>query len=658
MFRELKEKVRFKFDQMAEGELFTVTVDRDLIWSAYIDGFSDETRQGHNCHCCKSFLRQWGNIVTIVDQRVVSIWDIEEVPVEFQQSVKNLSDYIHSLDITDVFRNDFVKLGTDFNFESTESTPIRWEHFYVQAPARFMVAPAAVDSTKAVFRDNYSVLKSSLEKLTPAAVDTVLELIAQNSLYRGKEFESAVRSYQKIQILYEDARDKDLFCWRQSLSVPQSISRIKNTSIGTLLVNLSEGMELDAAVGAFERMVAPTNYKRPTALITGKMIEEAQKRILELGLDGALNRRYAVETDISVNDILFVDKSSNLRDVFADMKQDVKVNPRTLSKVEEITISDFIENVLPKATALHAMVENHHLNNFVSLLAPIESDVNKLFKWDNNFSWSYTNGVTDSIKERVKQAGGRVEGELRVSLSWSNYDDLDLHINEPAPGSHIFFNNKVSGTSGHLDVDMNAGGLRSREPVENVIWTNKSRMIDGVYKVHVNQYSKRENIDRGYVVEIEHNGQIYTFESKDSPLATDLVCEFNYSKSTGVTFISGNQSAGTVISKEKWGVNTNQFTKVKMMSLSPNFWNGQIGNKHFIFILDKCISDEAPRPFFNEFLREELQKDRKVFEVMGSKIKVEPSSNQLSGVGFSDTQKDHLFVKVEGNFSRTLKVVF
>lgn len=44
--------------------------------------------------------------------------------------------------------------------------------------------------------------------------------------------------------------------------------------------------------------------------------------------------------------------------------------------------------------------------------------------------------------------------------------------------------------------------------------------------------------------------------------------------------------------------------------------------------------------------------------MLGGKIKVQPSTEQLSGLGFSTTQRNHVFVKVSGSFNRTVKVVF
>ena len=94
---------------------------------------------------------------------------------------------------------------------------------------------------------------------------------------------------------------REAFVWQQSKLLPGSVSGFRNTSIGTLAVALSEGKELDAAVKAFEAIVAPANYKRPTALVTKVMIEKAKATITDLGLGSALERRYATIEDITIN---------------------------------------------------------------------------------------------------------------------------------------------------------------------------------------------------------------------------------------------------------------------------------------------------------------------------------------------------------------------
>lgn len=355
---------------------------------------------------------------------------------------------------------------------------------------------------------------------------------------------------------------------------------------------------------------------------------------------------------------MFIDKSTSLTDVFEDMKKDAVINPRTLSKTEEIGIGEFLSNVLPKTKALYVLLENSHLKNMMTLLTAQE-EAPTLFKWNNPFSWAYTGGITDSIKERVKEAGGKVDGEVRVSLSWHNYDDLDLHVVEPS-GNVIMFRNKMNSTTlGRLDVDMNAGGGQSRNAVENITWPTADRMGRGRYKVMVNNYFQRESIDSGYTVQIECRGEVYDIEFPKNPRTSEFhpICEFNYSQAKGLEMIGDVKS--NVSSKEKWNLNTNRFHKVKQVLLSPNCWSGvDQGNKHHFFILENCASDEATRPFFNEFLKEELNAHRKFFEVLGGKLLISPTNRQLAGIGFSETQRNHLFVRVEGSFKRTLKINF
>lgn len=650
-FKEVKSAVRAQFEKLQKHDLFYVDIDRDKIFDLYIEGFAEEFRQEYRCNCCKSFLRQYGGIVAIINGEMVSVWDID-APELFAESVKKLRDYVHSLPIDSTFFAEQRKCGTDKNRDGKRD--IIWEHFFVEVDSKFVKKD--INSVNGQNKNNKAVFKRALDELSLDAVETVLELIDQNSLYRGKEFEGAIKAFQKVKKLYAKAKNKDLFAWAQSLTVGPAICSIRNTSIGTLLTDLSEGMDLDTAVTRFEKVVAPTNYKRPTSLVTPKMVEAAKATLNELGLLDSLDRRFAVPTDISVEDILFIDKQSEAKDVFDSVSKDSVTDVKKLAQVEEIAIEDFINKVVPKAKSIEVLVENRHMPNFTTLIAP-QNDGKSMFKWGNNFSWSYTGGITDSIKEKVKAAGGNVEGVLRASLAWSNHDDLDLHCVEPN-GNKIGFFNKRSDTTGTLDVDMNAGWGQSRTPVENIIWTNPLKMKEGLYKVEVHNYNRRDTTDPGYTLQIESNGEVFDFSEQFNPRTQDwgLQLTFNWSRANGIVFPKDVQSK--TLSREKWGVKTNTFVRVKQMMLSPNHWSGQVGNKHYMFMLDGCKTDETPRPFFNEFLGPELDKHRKVLEILGSKVKVKETDNQLSGIGFSETQKNSVVVRVTGNFARTLKVLF
>ncbi len=436
-----------------------------------------------------------------------------------------------------------------------------------------------------------------------------------------------------------------------------NILRIKNTVIGTLLMDLSEGKEIDQAVGSYESKVAPTNYKRPTALITKGMIEKAKATLSELGLTSALERRYARLEDIKINDIIFANRSAKkvisndpLDNILATAK--VKVS----DKVEEISIDEFINNIIPRVDSVEVLLENRMINSLVSLIAPVDATSLPLFKWSNRFSWSYNGDVTDSIKERVKKAGGNVEADLCCRLAWYNYDDLDLHLQ--APDGHIYFGCKRVG-HGCLDVDMNAGVGQTREAVENIFYANKSSMVEGMYTLFVKQYQQRESIDTGFEVEIDYLGESNTF-TYDKAVKTReniTVCKFTYTRKGGLQ-ITDSLPRGTKI-KTLWGIQTGSFHQAKVILFSPNHWDGAaIGNKHYFFMLDGCVNDSSARGFYNEFLRGDLDKHRKVLEVVGSKLKTESSSEQLSGIGFSSTQRNSVVCRVKGSFTRTLKVQF
>lgn len=117
---------------------------------------------------------------------------------------------------------------------------------------------------------------------------------------------------------------------------------------------------------------------------------------------------------------------------------------------------------------------------------------------------------------------------------------------------------------------------------------------------------------------------------------------------------------GSTVSKEIWNINTNTFVPVNTITYSPNHWKDEqgLGAKHVFFMLDGCKTDQDARGFYNEFLKDELNPHRKVFEVLASRTKASPTDNQLSGIGFNTTTRSDVIVRVKGKVHRTLKVMF
>lgn len=653
--------------------LFTVNVDKDEMWNLYLDSFLPEhnkifrERREHDCSCCRHWVKTFGNVVAIKNNKVVSIWDFSTNEDVFQPVLTAMSSFIHSKNIEDVFVTDTNKFGTEHNFERTENGDIQWDHFYCEIPSSFVTRDVdTLDTVKGRMRDIRNVFKRSLDEISKESIDTVLELIYQNSLYKGEEWKTTLEKFKSLFIQYHSLSDyeKELYTWAQSVTVGPVVGKIRNHSIGTLLTNITLGEELDVAVRKYEAVVAPTNYKRPKAIFTKKMVEDAKKTIEQLGYGNSLERRFATIDDITIPNILFgnrdvVKKLS--KDVFDDLASEVATSPKAFNKVEEVSIETFEKDILPTAKKIEILVENKHKMSFVSLITSKVENSKNMFKWGNNASWAYTGNITDSTKELVKNAGGKVDGVLRFSIRWNdegnNSIDFDAHCKEP-DGNEIYYGQKVNySTKGNLDVDIISPG--SSVAVENITWPTQSLMREGTYKFFIHNFSSRES-NGGFSAQIEFDGQIHEFEYNKNLRGREIieVAYVNYSKDKGFSIVEKLPS--TTSSRQVWGINTNNFYPVSVCMYSPNYWDKQngIGHKHYFFMIEGCKNDESPNGFFNEYLNEELMKHKRVFEALGSRMKVDYSDNQLSGLGFSSTKRNELICKVEGSFTRTIKILF
>lgn len=689
MFKDFVKAIQKNLQQMSKdsSRLFTVNVDTEELYNLYLDSFPAGTneiyreRREYDCSCCRHFIRDVGNVVSIKNGELHTIWGINPVSDDKYNVVAAALDaYVKQKAVLGVFLKKEKRIGTPENREMLPTGKInKYEHFFVDLPEICIFKECyghTLEGDLSQFRDVRNVFKRSLDEISKEAVDTVLELIAQNSLYKGAEWKKQLTEFKNYQKEYGKLTDeqKELWIWEKSIAAGAVIGKIRNHSIGTLLVNISEGMDLDLAVRKYEQIVAPVNYKRPKAIFTKKMLENAKKTITELGYMDSLQRRFATLDDITVNNILFSNKDAAKRitgamDLFDEMEQDVAIDPKRFSKVEEISAEDFIKNVLPVAKELEVYLENKHIQNMVSLIAPEVADAKTMFKWNNGMSWAYTGNITDSdIKENVKAAGGSVTGIVRFSIQWNDGNgkdnsDLDAHCLEPQGGDHIYFSHKISRyTGGELDIDItdpiyqckSNGGVA----VENITYPSKERMKPGTYKFYVNQYSFRNS--QGFKAEVEVNGEIHSYEYNTPVRGNVDVAEVILDQSGNFKVVDKLPGNCATISKDVWGIKTLQFTPVSVVCYSPNYWDEQkgIGHQHLFFMLKDCINPEEPNGYYNEFLKPELEQHRRVFEALGAKAHVKDVDDQLSGVGFSLTKRNDLIIKVKGATERVLKIKF
>lgn len=683
-FKKFAAAVNTQFNKMSEHELYRLDISGQEVWDAYLAAFPEGTnpmyrvRTYHDGSYDRNVIRQIGNVVAIINGTKVTIWDCEDLPYPYNQVASRIRLLLKDLLIDSLFRTKEAKLGYESTIENREDGPHRWFHFHAQIAKKHLSnSPGeAIGAEEA----KIVVFQRGLKELAPEAVQSVLELIDEGGLYRGAEMRVAVASFHAMQEKYLPMAnlDRNQFLWT---NCHKPGAQIRNTVIGTLLQDISEGVDFEKAVRSYESKVAPSNYKRPTAVITKGMVDQAMKKIDELGLENALQRRLAKLTDMDINDVLWADKSVSKKmkgPLVNLLESEIKTPAPKTDKATEISIDDFASLVLPKATSIELFFKNRNRPNLMTITTGEHEDEVQLFRWNNPFAWSYNGNIADSeMRQAVSEKGGRVDGAFRFSHQWNygkrNASLMDLHVFMPSHGgqrgsghsnygntNRVGWNHRKHLPSGGVqDVDYVDAAPVGYVPVENISFPDKSRMPEGKYHCAIHNWRFRSPTEGGFKAEIEFDGQVFEYEY-DKPLKDNEWVEVaTVTLKNGEFSIEHHLPCGSA-SQDVWGIQTEKFVKVQFVMNSPNHWGeNHVGNKHWFFILEGCKTDEPVRGIYNEFLHPSLEPHRKVFEVLGSKTKCPVVEEQLSGLGFSSTKRDSILAHVStGKATRLYNINF
>ena len=596
----------------------------------------------------RHFINRIGNLAMITpNYRLVYLWDFESKTF-FENSRKEMLKVLKKCKIKNAFLTSFDMVGSGPNKDSKDPR-ITWTHYKYKTPSEIRCSKHDIGDKLGKLNTQYNVFKRTMEECRLEDLESVIELGKDNSIYRASEFLGSLEKWHELKTKY-NKKPSDEFLWYNVIKDGAYIC-YRNTVIGSLIDDLYNGVDLEKAVKSYESKVAPSNYKRPKALVTSKMVEDARTKLEEVGLLESIYRKAAKFTEIPTDKILFTSQESKSLSVFDDLKQDAELTVKKkldLSKAKEIKFGDFIK-LLPKVSKIGLLPNSAVNSSKVVLTNSKNENIPTPFKWDNNFAWSYIESDTaDSIVKRVKEAGGVVDGDVRFSLSWDNSDDLDLSF-ENNYYQKIYFGDKRT-LGGRLDVDANFSEI-VENPVENIYWSDINHLKDGEYRVSVNNYMLRSERNQGFKLQMEVLGEITTYSYPDNDLRSVTTMLKITKKGNNIDVTYENPKL------IKSNVSGNKFIDIKNVIKSPNAWDGEtIGNEHIIFLADDVEVKFSVRGFYNEQLNSRLEEHRKVTEILGSKLKIDPvefeSPDTVKGYGISTTSNNVFYLRLTYNDNR------
>ncbi len=109
------------------------------------------------------------------------------------------------------------------------------------------------------------------------------------------------------------------------------------------------------------------------------------------------------------------------------------------------------------------------------------------------------------------------QGELQVTLTWDQPNDLDLHLVQP-DGEEIYYGHMESDEGGYLDLDSNAGCNIDGVNNEHITYPDTAVILAGEYIVRVDYWSSCEVTElTHYSVTARRGGNLISVTSGHNP---------------------------------------------------------------------------------------------------------------------------------------------
>lgn len=407
------------------------TTDAEGMWQAYLDSFSDDQRQYHNCHACRQFIERFGGLVTIDDSGMTAsaVFNEEDAPKLYKPAVQAIERLARRGHVTGVFLSE----------EQVWGSPVTgvWRHFAIKPPKEMIYNKRAIltaGQTMAEKREDYCTVQRALAEFSLPMVEQALTLLQTESLYRSEKVLGQAQWLRDLHVARGNAKGsaRDNLTWKAVALAPIGFCHPRSSMIGTLLEDIAAGLDFLEVSRRFAEKMHPLQYQRPQAAPSAGNIAQAEKMVEKMGIAASLRRRFAHLDEVTA---LWLPASSKDASkgggVFSHLQPKSEAPPIGGSDMPAVTITwdKFARTVLPEALEIEFFTPRWN-DNYAALVTAVDPEAPPILQWDaegqrNPVSWYVWHGGSSAAHWGL--VGGRFQRVSAVTLTPSMWHGGNEH---------------------------------------------------------------------------------------------------------------------------------------------------------------------------------------------------------------------------------------
>jgi len=161
-----------------EGILLRTNTSKENLKKTYLNSYSKKfnpiyiTNTTYDCSCCNQFIYNIGNLVSLKDGILTTVWDVE-VSEPYQTVANTMSKYIKSQTINDIFYTSEKRYGAYKTTQTLDNgDTINWNHFHCEIPNNLFKGNKVAELTS-IDMASATMLSDSLTIFTKEAIEIV-----------------------------------------------------------------------------------------------------------------------------------------------------------------------------------------------------------------------------------------------------------------------------------------------------------------------------------------------------------------------------------------------------------------------------------------------------------------------------------------------------